>query len=92
VKENEEEILFMESPVTGSLFLYYILFLSTLKEMAPIERMTHSWDVASSVGWPVTYYVNLLSQHGASARFQIRPQTWKQRRETAGGGKFIIPG
>lgn len=74
VKENEEEILFMESSVTGSLFLHYILFLSTLKEMAPIARMTHSSDVASDVGLPVTYYVNLLSQHGASARFQIRPQ------------------
>lgn len=64
----------MESSLTGSLLLYYILFLSTLKEMAPIARMTHSSDVASDVGLPVSYYVNLLSQHGASARFQIRLQ------------------
>lgn len=92
VKENEEETLFMESSLTGSLLLYYILFLSTLKETAPIARMTHSSDVASDVGLPVSYYVNLLSQRGASARFQIRPQMWRQRRGTAGGGKPIIHG
>lgn len=92
VKENEKETLFMGSSVTGSLFLYYIIFLSILKEMAPIARMTHSSDVARDVGLPVTYYVNLLSQHGASVRFQIRPQMWRQRRETAGGGKNITYG
>lgn len=54
MKENEEEILFMESSVTDSLFLCYILFLSTLKEMAPIAGMTHSSDVARDVGLPVT--------------------------------------
>lgn len=42
LKEDEEETLFMASSVIGSLFLYCILFLPTLKEMAPIARMTHS--------------------------------------------------
>lgn len=72
--------------------LYSFFFLSALKETAPIARMTHSSDVASDVGLPVSYYVNLLSQRGASARFQIRPQMWRQRRETAWGGKPIIRG
>lgn len=65
-----------------------ISFLSTLKEMAPIARMTHSPDVASNVGLPVTYYVNFLSQHGSSAWLQISPQMWRKK-YTAGAGKKV---
>lgn len=67
-----------------------ISFLSTLKEMAPIARMTHSPDVARNVGLPVTYYVDFLSQHGSSVWFQIRPQMWRKRYTAGAGQKTVI--
>lgn len=51
VKEHEEETLFMENSLTGSLFLCYVLFFnfffffSILKEMAPIAAVTHWWKL-----------------------------------------------